>query len=95
MKLAHSRGLFLMNFFRASSNTCRRSYDTLVENFRLTNTTALGDLAALIIREEAIDPFDIVALSLLGWKTTVVVYKVTSFLCCETRKLLYRREHIL
>jgi hypothetical protein len=30
------------------------------------NTTAFGDLAALMIREEAIDPLEIVALSLLG-----------------------------
>ncbi len=79
MKLAHSRGLFRMNFRRASSYTFKRSYGTLVENFKLMKTTALGDLAALMILEEAIDPLEIVALSLLGWKITVVVYKVTSY----------------
>lgn len=78
--MLYLRGLFRMNFFRASSNTFKRSYGTLVENFKLMKTIAFGDLAALMILDEAIEPFDIVALSLFGWKTTVVVYKVTSYI---------------
>ena len=49
-------------------------------------TTAWGDRAMLIIREDDIDPFEIVAVSLVVPNTTVVENKVTSFYKTETDK---------